>query len=705
MESALVQVKQTTWNIDGDQLRFQGLILAEEYTEEVMVRYTIASEQEKEELSSSIPSLLLVEGELKVPSSKTNFNQFDYQVYLERQDITYTLHGKHLTEIESDNSYLSQRYQFDSIRQSVLNYCDRTFKPITSRYIKALIFGDKRELSDEITSAFKNLGIIHLLSISGLHISLLIMITDKLLTKVTVTRETNRLIMLVFLPVFGVFAGFGISVFRAVVQAWIRCFSDLQKWSLTSLDCWSIAFISALLLNPSFIYSIGFQLSYSMSFLMLFISQLSFFNQYTIWKQISFLNTVLFLASIPILSFHYFEFSLGVLLFNSIYIPFVSYVLMPGLLFIFIMSPLISMSDLFSLIEIIMERVLFLMEEVTTVIDESVSLTFISGRLSYAVTIIWIIVFICALLVIEQKKSGYYLPGIAVVFMLLLHINKFSPFGQIVMIDVGQGDAIVIKEPFNKGNYLIDTGGTIQWGEKEHWQIRDNDFSLGSHVVIPVLKSFGIDKLDAIIITHPHWDHYGELVEIANNFTVEKIILNHYTFIHASFREELLKINDHKVAIELIDDDSQSKLPQSLVLINDKWIDDSNPNNQSTVLMGKYGKLIWLFTGDIEQEREKSILSHYPNLKADVLKVPHHGSASSTHDQFLNQLAPDYTLISVGENNFFGHPDQGTVSRLDDFNSINYRTDIHGSILYTYSENSLINRWFYRENPFKTINK
>lgn len=702
-DSYLVEVKQTSWTVDGDRLRFQGMADNGKVSHEVMVVHKISSEQEKEERSTIIPSHLLIEGELNQPGRATNFNQFDYRTYLNRKNITYVLYTNEIEDVDLAQSFFERAYKTDPFRQDLLDYCDRIFQPTTGRYIKALIFADRRELGAEVTDTFKQLGIIHLLSISGLHVSLLIGMLDKIMTGLTVTRESKRLVFLFILPVFYIFAGFGISIYRAAMQAWIRYLSDTIDCHLTSLDCWGLTFCIAVIVRPMIIFSVGFQLSFLMSFILLFLSDQVFFRELSSLKQIVFVNFALFCFSVPILSFHFYELSWGVLFLNSLFVPYVTYLLMPVLLILFVTSPLLALTQFGLFLDELARWVIVIMEEGSLIIDQGMSLMIITGRLSGSLTVLWFALCILGLLQVEKRKKLVSTLPVAAVLVLLLNMNTYSPIGQVIMIDVGQGDAVLIKEPFGRGSILIDTGGLQVWNEKEEWQIRNNDYTLGEDVLIPVMKSLGIRTLDQLVITHPHWDHYGAMSELIDSFPVKTLVMNDFTKTHSVFRQSLSQIKGSALNVRILKPDEPVKLTDQLHVIHDNWTDQTNENNQSIVLLGRYGRLDWLFTGDIEEVREKNIMKHFPELNADVLKVAHHGSGTSTHEAFLSKIDPDYALISVGENNWFGHPYQETLDQLSRHGAALFRTDENGSILYNYSDIKYLDYHLQKKGIFNVM--
>ncbi|GAB2322910.1 DNA internalization-related competence protein ComEC/Rec2 [Alkalibacterium sp. m-11] len=702
-DSYLVEVKQTSWTVDGDRLRFQGLAMNEKVSHEVMVVHRLSSEQEKEERRALIPSHLLIEGELNQPGQATNFNQFDYRTYLNRKNITYVLYTNEIEDIDLAPSFLERAYKTDSLRQDLLNYCDRIFQPTTGRYIKALIFADRRELGAEVTETFKKLGIIHLLSISGLHVSLLIGMMDRIMTGMTVTRESKRLVFLFILPVFYILAGFGISIYRAAMQAWIRYLSDTLDWHLTSLDCWGLTFCLAVFVRPVIIFSVGFQLSFLMSFILLFLSDQAFFRELSGIKQIVLVNCALFAFSVPVLSFHFYELSWGVLFLNSLFVPYVTYLLMPALLILFVTSPLLALTQFGLILDELVRWVIVIMEKASLIIDQAMSLMVVTGRFSGTMIVLWIVFCILGLLQVEKSKKLISTIPVAALLLLLINVNTYSPIGQVMMIDVGQGDAVLIKEPFGRGSVLIDTGGLQVWNEKEEWQIRSNDYTLGEEVLIPVMKSLGIRTLDQLVITHPHWDHYGAMSELIHSFPVKTLVMNDFTKNHSAFRQSLSQIKEGALNVRIIKPDEPVKLTDQLHVIHDNWTDQTNENNQSIVLLGRYGRLDWLFTGDIEEVREKNIMKHFPELNADVLKVAHHGSRTSTHEAFLKQIDPDYALISVGENNRFGHPYREKIDQLSGYPVSLFRTDENGGIRYTYSDLKYLDNYLQKKGAFNVM--
>lgn len=694
-----IEVKQTSWTVDGNQLRFQGTVVNDFPNRHVIVNHTIVSEEEKASFEAAPYSLVIAEGIYKEPLKASNKNLFDYNEYLSSQGIRQVLQAAVVVKQRNTLPIYQRAYFFDSLRMRALDYSDEVFSPTTSFYIRALLFADRSALSDEVILAFKNLGLMHLLSISGLHISLLLGGINLSVLRLRMTRESSLLLQLIFLVCYSIFTGLGISVFRASVQHGIKCVFGLKKAFIHTLDCWSIALVSLLTLKPAAIFSAGFQLSFLLSFLIIVLSNQPFFSALKRVQRYAVLNVTLFVSSIPILSYHFFEFSFGALFFNSLYIPFISLVLLPGLIILFLLSPFLLNTSVFYALDQLFVELIVLMEQVTYSIEEAVPLLFISGRLHPLIMAIWAIMLILFLLELEKGIKLHSVIVFVLLFISLAASNRLTPFGEIVIIDVGQGDAILIKEPFNKSVTLIDTGGVVSWKENEEWEERQNPYSIGSHVLTPFVKSMGIKKIDTVLITHLHYDHYGELATISEFIPVTKIAGTIETLKAPSFHEQLNRMDLNATRLQVIDQSNEFPLSDRLMVLKDSLEDTENINNQSVVLIGKYGKLVWMFTGDIEAEREEQLCRDYPNLRANVLKVAHHGSSSSSTTEFIEQVRPDYALISVGKSNHYDHPNENVLERLKERNIEIYRTDYHGSIHYTFSDYMLLDNWVnkYRE--------
>ncbi|MDB1954438.1 ComEC/Rec2 family competence protein [Clostridium tertium] len=244
-----------------------------------------------------------------------------------------------------------------------------------------------------------------------------------------------------------------------------------------------------------------------------------------------------------------------------------------------------------------------------------------------------------------------------------IQINKNTL--QVHFIDVGQGDSILIQ--VNNKNLLIDSGPNKSEDKLKKY-----------------LKKLNISKFDYIITTHPHEDHIGNMSYIINNFDV----LNFYapkvenstkafeTMVESLIRKDL-KIKVLKANIKSID------LGKNIVV--DVFSPLSNSyedlNNYSPIVKISYGNTSFLFTGDAEELSENEVLNAGFDLKCDVLKIGHHGSSSSTSENFLKASNPSIAVISVGEDNTYGHPTDTVLSRLKETKI--YRTDINGNIVIT----------------------
>lgn len=246
-------------------------------------------------------------------------------------------------------------------------------------------------------------------------------------------------------------------------------------------------------------------------------------------------------------------------------------------------------------------------------------------------------------------------------------VNTTSPLLKVHFIDVGQADSILIQLPDGK-NILIDGGNNADGPD-----------------VVSYLKAQGVRLLDYVVATHPHEDHIGGLDTAINAFDVGKVYAPRVTSNTQTFEDFLLavqrkglKINEAKAGVTL---DAGPKTTAVFVAPNGTGYD--NLNNYSAVLRLTYGQTSFLFTGDAEIESETEMLQAGHNLKADVLKVCHHGSDSSTSPKFLAAVKPKYAVISVGAENDYGHPSPDVLVRLAKAGVDIYRTDEVGTIVVT----------------------
>ena len=250
---------------------------------------------------------------------------------------------------------------------------------------------------------------------------------------------------------------------------------------------------------------------------------------------------------------------------------------------------------------------------------------------------------------------------------MLIGCDQASDVLTIHMIDVGQGESILISTPNNK-TILIDAGEASQ-GKK----------------VKSYLLKHGIDKIDLLIGTHPHTDHIGGLPEIINNFEVKKIIMPKKLHTSATFEKLLTAIESKKLTINspkpnsIIEFDRDIKL-HFLGPIRDYG---DNLNLWSVVFRLDYKNKSFLFTGDMEHEAEMDLINTYSmdDLGANVLNVGHHGSDSSTTQQFLDCVNPEIALISLGSNNPYNHPHEEVIIRLVQSEVLIYRTDLQQTVV------------------------
>ena len=270
------------------------------------------------------------------------------------------------------------------------------------------------------------------------------------------------------------------------------------------------------------------------------------------------------------------------------------------------------------------------------------------------------------LLSIKNKKFIFIIPIIIFYSQIKIYLdNNFY----ITFLDVAQGDSAFIRYPHNKLNILIDTGGNYQYETAK--------------TIITYLKSINVKKLDYLILTHGDYDHMGEAINLVNNIKIEKVIFNCGEY--NDLEKELIKVLDKK-KIKYYSCIKELNIDKNkLYFLQTKEFDNENDN--SNVIYTELNGYKFMFMGDASITTEKEILNKYNLPDIDVLKVGHHGSKTSSSIEFINEINPKYSIISVGKNNRYGHPNDSVLDNLQD--SKVYRTDQYGSIMFKINNDRL----------------
>ncbi|RFB17583.1 DNA internalization-related competence protein ComEC/Rec2 [Bacillus sp. HNG] len=674
-------------DINGDKF---SVIVNTSQNEKLLMVYYIQTELEKIQLSQSVQMGLVCtfNGTLKKPQVSRNPYSFDYQKYLYAQQIHWIFEANTLTP---EKCFLQKKWSLGrwllKIREAGIHQIDSHFDGSTAGIIQALIYGERTNIENEIVNSYQSLGLIHLLAISGLHVSLMTGMFYFLCIRFGVTRESTSILLLCLLPAYIVIAGGSPSVIRSVLMCMLL-FASILWWKKGSmLDVISFVFIFMLAINPYFLFNIGFQLSFMVS-ASLILSSKAIFKHYS--NTLASLFAVSFLsqiASLLILLYHFFEFSLLSLPLNMLYVPLYSMIILPFALFTVVLLGVFEpIGEMFATI---LTWLLELLNHVTVWFSQFSFSVLTLGKPGLVLMILYCGACFYFLICWERKKVLFQRALLAPIVVLLLHIITpyINPYGEVTMIDVGQGDSIYIELPFRKGVYLIDTGGTIPF-EQEQWKIRRNQFSTAQNIIIPFLKAKGIRSIDKLIVTHGDQDHIGGAQGLLEDIRIKEIVLGKNKN-DASQEKNLKKLAAKKgIPVHIVEHGQKWKEGDSIFYILAPKGNELKENNNSVVIYTKLGGLNWLFTGDIEKDVELNLIKTYKNLRVDVLKVGHHGSKTSSTQEFIQFINPKIALIPVGVNNRFNHPHPDVIDLLKKEKIKVYRTDKDGAIQFRYFKKS-----------------
>ncbi|MEI5905773.1 DNA internalization-related competence protein ComEC/Rec2 [Bacillus spongiae] len=624
-------------------------------------------------LSFPIGSKCQVEGKLEKAKKPSNMNAFDYRQYLRNQQVYWTLEVHHAV-CQKDGKSLSifiNQWR-DRAKSFILSHFGQA-----SPVALALIMGDRSELSEDIYKAFQRIGVIHLLAISGLHVGIITGICYYVFLRFGMTHRDIKVVLLFFLPLFALFTGAAPPVVRATVMLMLILISSLIKLNINSLAAVCLSLVLNILYDPRLILSPGFQLSYCVCFALILSSRKLFQGKpyFTVMWRVSVVSTI---SSLPIILFHFYEVSIIGLITNLVYVPFFSFIILPLCyltFFISLMIPTLSDRIIYPL-----EQSIKIMEDMSIMISSIPYSTVLLGKPSIP------LLFFCLCLIVSffyfwEKGKTLYLFILCCTFFFLSFILPFlSPKGEVAFLDVGQGDSIFIKLPFNKGNYLIDTGGMMPYNSS-------STYDVGEAIIVPFLKSKGVKRIDKLILTHNDFDHIGGATAVMEEFIVKEIVISPSSLDNVEMNKIASKAASKQIPILQVRAGETWTNSGGSFLVVSPFEEHYEGNNDSLVIYAELGGKRWLFTGDLEEEGERQLLQKW-ELDIDVLKVGHHGSDTSSTEEFIKSLTPQVSIISAGNNNQFGHPHEAVLSRLQSEKSKVFITAKQGGIHYEYAGNS-----------------
>lgn len=402
----------------------------------------------------------------------------------------------------------------------------------------------------------------------------------------------------------------------------VTLLNSLFKGYLNKLDSLAIVTILMLIINPYIIYSLSFIFSYFIYFIILLLNKNKYFN------------LIVFFGSLPIILMIQYRINVLSIVLTVILVPLIKLLYFSLWLYVLFGSIFKEMGSI----------VIYFLNNIIVFCDDfSLFINFSKPTLFFILAYYFIYFQIILQLNVKRKATRSILMLVSLIIMFYMR-PYYNMVGKVVMIDVGQGDCFLIQQPFNQGNILIDTGGLMN---------RD----LASDTLIPYLHSLGIFELDYVFISHDDFDHCGSYDSLAKQIKIKSTVTTYHQ-----------NIDIGRIKIEML---------------NAK-INSDDKNDQSLVIKATINNLNYLFMGDASVKVEKALLEQYPDLKADVLKVSHHGSNTGTSAQFLDAINAKIALISCGKNNRYNHPHDEIITRLKDYGLKIYRSDTMGMVKVVY---------------------
>ncbi len=615
-------------------------------------------------------------------AEKRNPYEFNYKQYLKSKSISVQIKLNQLRQVTPNRSIFAWVWW----REHALKLVEKNFSKETAPIAKALLIGYKQDLDSDSKTAFARAGLSHIMAVSGLHVGFIIapfwIIIPYFWTKKHGSKIGLAILILILLIYAGI-TGFSASVLRASVMAGFLTYGKLFHKVSDSINLTAAAGLVLLIINPAQLFEIGFQLSFTAVLIILLILPV-IQHLLPYWLRIRWFGKPLMVIIVslvvqfglyPLQVFYFGEISLVSPIANALFVPLLGLVVPISLLALFISAVFPTLGFI---INIPSDLFLGWMSHfVNSAAGWDWAWTTASLK-SHLLFIVWLFLIFTItgwrIAALRWRMMAGLLATLCLMSAISLYHTLQPKKLTVTFFDVGQGDAALLSTPSGK-HILIDAG---------IWSPRYNS---GKSILIPHLKAVGIQKLDAVILTHPHADHIGGIPDLIQEIPIDTIYNSGYSYDSKLYQSYLKLAGQKSIPVKsLHSGDVLSLDPTMLMLVlgPDGQVHNSDPNEHSVVINVIYGETEFLFTGDAGRDEEKRLVQDYEHLlDTDVLKVGHHGSRTSSSIPFLEQVTPDVAIVSLAKRNKFRHPHKEALLRLQQSHAKLLFTSLEKAIIFT----------------------
>lgn len=646
--------------------------------------YVYASEREAPAVR--IGDKVTATGKVRSPHGYQNPGQLDTKMLLKSQGISASLSaGKQgIKVVPMDTAAFARKLA--EVRRHYRESMEQVMPKSDAAAIFAMLFGGYDGVKPELVDSFTLTGIVHILSVSGSHISLLAAVMAGLGALLRLPKTVTAVLVVALIVVYSLLAGAVPPVIRSAIMgglAFVALALDRERDARRIL---LLTGLVMLLISPLLFFHISFQLSFLATAGLLYLAPVwqKYFRERGCNAYIAAglsITLAAQLATLPILAWYFNQLSLSSLIANLVVVPLVEMIIVLGL-FAGVVAFILPFAG--SVVFACGSLLLGVVTEMTVKIAALPASAIWIPSMNFAWGLLYYLLLGLFLLNAQQREKLW--DGIkkrrnalsvallvAVVFVVSVQLAKPKEM-QVHFIDVGQGDAALVITPGGHA-FMFDVGGT-----------RDGNFDIGAKVDVPYLLHYGVLKLDGIFLSHAHEDHAAgcgsilRKIPVAQVITADEGILDYARSMKLGDNDPLLhKFHTARQGERMTVDGVTFEVLFAPPLQEG---DNKTGNEASNVYRVSYGKASFLFTGDLTKEKEAQLLAEGINPASSVLKIGHHGSDTSSSPEFLQAVKPQFGVFCVGADNSFGHPKPAVVQRFKEQGIKTLRTDENGAVVF-----------------------